>query len=146
MFYLMMKSTHFIYGCIRKEGNVLFNDTLNTFYLWLYGYSGSKIENTQSPYGLLFPISIKGSFICIIPQTHTTAFVTPVVEHWLEQEMAPPWRIDPMTHRAMSKRSYHGATSHSSHTHTHIHTNTHTHTHTHTHTNTQTHTHTYTYT
>ena len=21
----------------RKEGNVLFNDTLNTFYLWLYG-------------------------------------------------------------------------------------------------------------
>ena len=25
-----------------------------------------------------------------------------------------PWRIDPMTHRAMSKRSYHRATSHSS--------------------------------
>ena len=22
---------------IRKEGNVLFNDALNTFYLWLYG-------------------------------------------------------------------------------------------------------------
>ena len=21
----------------RKEGNVLFNDALNTFYLWLYG-------------------------------------------------------------------------------------------------------------
>ena len=21
----------------KKEGNVLFNDTLNTFYLWLYG-------------------------------------------------------------------------------------------------------------
>ena len=25
-------------GCfIKKEGNVLFNDALNTFYLWLYG-------------------------------------------------------------------------------------------------------------
>ena len=25
--------------------------------------------------------------------------------------MGPPWRIDPTTHRTMSKRSYHGATS-----------------------------------
>ena len=37
----------------KKEGNVLFNDTLN-----------------------------------IDRITHTTAFVTPVVEHWLEQEIA----------------------------------------------------------
>ena len=34
-FYLTTHSTHFIYG--RKEGNVLFNDALNTFYLRLYG-------------------------------------------------------------------------------------------------------------
>ena len=27
--------------------------------------------------------------------------------------MGPPWRIDPTTHRTMSKRSYHGATSRS---------------------------------
>ena len=27
--------------------------------------------------------------------------------------MGPPWRIDPMTHRVMSERSYHRATSHS---------------------------------
>ena len=26
----------------RKEGNVLFNDALNTFYLWLYGVRYSK--------------------------------------------------------------------------------------------------------
>ena len=72
--------------------------------------------------------------------THTTAFVTPVMEHWLEREiaqwvhqeglirrpiapwanalttelhLAPPWRIDPMTHNTMSERSYHGATSRS---------------------------------
>ena len=68
---------------------------------------------------------------------HTTAFVTQVVEHWLEREIAPhdalirrpiapwantlttelhltpPWRIDPTTHRTMSERSYHGATSRS---------------------------------
>ena len=38
---------------------------------------------------------------------HTTAFITPVVEHWLEREIAPT------THRTMSERSYHGATSRS---------------------------------
>ena len=27
--------------------------------------------------------------------------------------MGPPWRIDPKTHRTMSERSYHGATSRS---------------------------------
>ena len=42
---------------------------------------------------------------------HTTAFVTPVVEHWLEREIAQ--RIDPTTHRTMSERPYHGATSRS---------------------------------
>ena len=28
----------------RKEGNVLFNDALNTFYLWLYGV-GHKVKD-----------------------------------------------------------------------------------------------------
>ena len=50
MFYLKIHSTHFIYGYMvsdiimvedhsdsEREGNVLFNDTLNTFYLRLYG-------------------------------------------------------------------------------------------------------------
>ena len=60
----------------RKEGNVLFNDALNTSYLWLYGvkhmvkdHSDSKRGNPLPPYGLLFSISSKASFICIIPQT-----------------------------------------------------------------------------
>ena len=60
----------------RKEGNVLFNDTLNTFYLRLYAvihmvkdHSDSERGNKLPPHGLLFPISSKGSFICIIPQT-----------------------------------------------------------------------------
>ena len=59
-----------------KEGNILFNDALNTFYLRLYGvrhmvkdHSDSERGNPLLPHGLLFPISSKGSFICIIPQT-----------------------------------------------------------------------------
>ena len=61
---------------LRTEGNVLFNDALNTFYLRLYGvrhmvkdHSDSAKGNPLPPHGLLFPISSKGSFICTIPQT-----------------------------------------------------------------------------
>ena len=77
-----------------KEGNVLFNDTLNTFYLRLYGvrhmvkdHSDSERGNLFPPHRLRFPINSKGSFICTIPDriAHTTAFVKPVVKHWLER-------------------------------------------------------------
>ena len=37
MFYLTTHSTHFIYGYMVLDGNVLFNDVFNTFYLRLYG-------------------------------------------------------------------------------------------------------------
>ena len=60
----------------RKEGNVLLNDALNTFYLRLYGFkhmvkdrSDSERRNPLLPHGLLFSISSNGSFICTIPQT-----------------------------------------------------------------------------
>ena len=60
----------------KKEGNVLFNDALNTFYLRLYGvrhmvkdHSDSVKGNPLPPHRLLFPINSKGSFICTIPQT-----------------------------------------------------------------------------
>ena len=60
-----------------KERNVLFNDILNTFYLWLYDVrnmvkddSDSKRGNLLPPFhGLLFPVSSKISFIWIIQQT-----------------------------------------------------------------------------
>ena len=61
---------------ICKEGNSLFNDALNTFYLWLYGvrhmvnnHSDRERGNPLPPHGLLFPISSKCYFICTIPQT-----------------------------------------------------------------------------
>ena len=76
MFYLTTHSTHFIYGYMGRERNVLFNDALNTFYLRLYGvthmvkdHSDRERGNPLPPHGLLFPISSKGSFICTIPQT-----------------------------------------------------------------------------
>ena len=104
----------------RKEGNVLFNDALNTFYLRLYGvrhmvmyHTYSERGNPLPPHGLLFPINRKGSFICTIPDrtAHTTAFGT--LAGTRNSLMGPPWWIDPTTHRTMSKRSYHGATSRS---------------------------------
>ena len=82
MFYLTTHSTPFIYGYmasdiwLRKEGNVLFNDALNTFYLRLYGIrhmvtdlSDSEKGNLLPPHRLLFPIDSKCSFICTITQT-----------------------------------------------------------------------------
>ena len=102
----------------KEEGDVLFNDVLNTFYLRLYGvrhmvndHLDCERGNPLPPHGQLFPINSKGSFICIIPQT--TAFVTPVVEHWLEREIAQwvhPMKDlpdDPSHHeRTLLPRSY----------------------------------------
>ena len=45
-----------------KEGNVLFNDALNTFYLHIVkDHSDSERGNLLPPHRLLFPISSKGS-------------------------------------------------------------------------------------
>ena len=59
-----------------KEGNVLFNNALNTFYLRLYGvghmvkdHSDSERGNPLPSHGLLFSINSKGSFISTIPRT-----------------------------------------------------------------------------
>ena len=69
----------------RKEGNVLFNDPFNTFYLWLYGVrhmvkdrSDSERGNPLLPHGLLFLISSKVVFYVHHPT---------VIEHWLEREI-----------------------------------------------------------
>ena len=91
-----------------RERNVLFNDVLNTFYLRLYDirhmvkdHSDSEKGNPPPPHRLLLSINSKGSFIMHHPTdriTHTTAFFTPVVEHWLEREI-PQW-VHPMKDRS----------------------------------------------
>ena len=62
-------------SAVMKEGNVLFNDTFNIFYLQLYGvthmvndHSDSERGNPLPQHGVLFLISSKGSFICTIPR------------------------------------------------------------------------------
>ena len=77
--------------CGRQEGNILFNNTHNTFHLQLYGirymvkdHSDSERGNPLPPHGYSFQLAAR------FPDriTHTMAFVTPVVEHWLEREIA----------------------------------------------------------
>ena len=54
---------------IEMDGNVLFNDALNTFYLRLYDVRHMVKDHSDSERRnplLLFPISSKVSFICII--------------------------------------------------------------------------------
>ena len=68
-------------------------------------HSDSEKENLLPPHRLLFLISSKGSFICIIPDriAHTMAFVTLAgmkIAQW-----TTPCRIDPMTHLTMNERS-----------------------------------------
>ena len=81
----------------RKEGNVLFNDALNTFYLWLYGVR-HMVKDTQivreetccCHMGYYFRIAARFFYMDHPTDriTHNTTFVTHVMEHWLEREIA----------------------------------------------------------
>ena len=72
MYYLTTHSTHFIYGYMASD-------------MVMY-HTDSERGKTLPPHGLLFPINSK-CFYMHQPTdriAHTTAFVTPVVEHYLE--------------------------------------------------------------
>ena len=51
-------------------------------------HSDSERGNPLPPHGLIFPINSKTKLMHHLTDriTHTTAFVTPVVEHWLKRE------------------------------------------------------------
>ena len=93
-----LKTIFNIYTVRTKEGNVMFNEGLTTFYLRFYGvrhmvedHSDSERENPLPPYGLLFLISSMGFYYMRHPtvrKTHATVFVTPVVKHCLERQIA----------------------------------------------------------
>ena len=76
MFYLTTHSTHFIHGYMASD--------------MVKDHSDSEKGNPLPPHRLLFPINSKASFICTISDriAHTMTFVTPVMEHWLEREIA----------------------------------------------------------
>ena len=60
-----------------KEGNIIFNDTLNTFYLRLYGIrhmvkDHSRLQERKPAAGTTWTSLSdrnKGSFICTFPET-----------------------------------------------------------------------------
>ena len=96
----------------RKEGNVLFNDALNTFYLRLYGirhmlkdHSDNERRNLLPLHGLHFLICSKGSFLWPFFYIRRRSLAGT-----RNSSMGPTWRIDTMTHRTMNERSYHRAT------------------------------------
>ena len=77
-----------------------FNDALNTFYLPLYGVRHMVKDHSDSEKGNPLPLQ-QGFFYMHHPTdriAHTTAFVTPVVEHWLEREIAQ--YVHPMKDRS----------------------------------------------
>ena len=70
----------------------LFNDALNTFYLYgvrhmVKDHSDGERRSPLPP--LLFPIISKSVYMHRSKEriAHTTAFDTPVLEHWLECEI-----------------------------------------------------------
>ena len=76
---------------VTKEGNVLFNDALNTFYLRLYGvghmvkdHSHSERGNPQPPHGLPFRLTARVLLYAPSHRQDNAACVTPVEEHWME--------------------------------------------------------------
>ena len=77
-----------------EEGNVLFNNTLNTFYLWLYGVRHTIliVRKVTRCCHIGYSFRLAARVLLYAHPTgriaHTTAFVTPVVEHWLEREIA----------------------------------------------------------
>ena len=78
----------------RKEGNVLFNNTLNTFYLQLYGVGHMVKDHSESKRKKLTDATTNGYYFRLAASVllydriaHTTAFIKPVTEHWPEQEI-----------------------------------------------------------
>ena len=71
------------------EVNVLFNDTLKTFYLRIYGIGHMETDHSDSERKLAVTTSLAARDL-----VYTTAFVTSVVEHRLERHCS----IDPIHH------------------------------------------------
>ena len=105
----------------RKE--MFYLTTLNTIYLRLYGvrhmvknHSYRERANPLPPHGLLYPITAR---VLLYASSHRQNDTNNglcytsrgALVGTRNSPMGPPWRIDPATHRTMSERSYHGATS-----------------------------------
>ena len=87
MFYLTTHSTHFIYGYMASD-------------IWLRTIQIVRKETRCHHIGYSYRLTAR--VLLYAPYhdriAHTTAFVTPVVEHWLEREIAQ-W-VHPMKDRS----------------------------------------------
>ena len=113
---------------LRKEGNVLFNNTLNTFYVRLYGVkhmikdpsdSGEETCCCHMGYSFWFAARVL-LYVSSHRQGNTYHILCYTSRGTLAEKrnssMDPPWRIHPMTHCVMSEYSNHGGTSCSTYT------------------------------
>ena len=75
MFYLTTHSTHFIYGYMASD-------------IWLRTILIVRKETCCRHIGYSYRLTARVLFYPTYRITHTTAFVTPVVEHWLERKIA----------------------------------------------------------
>ena len=89
MFYLTTHSTHFIYGYMASD-------------IWLrtilIARKETRCRHTDYSYQLKARVLLYAPSYNTDRITHTKAFVTPVVEHWLEREIAE-W-VHPMKDRS----------------------------------------------
>ena len=93
-----------------KEGNVLFKDALNTFYVWLYdithmvkNHSDSERRNSLPPHGLSFLLAARVILYAPSHKQDSTYHSLCCSSRGALAEMrsssiGPPWMIDPTTH------------------------------------------------
>ena len=84
----------------KKKGNAVFSDALNTFHLRLYGVGHMVKDHSDSEKGNSFRLAARVLLYAPFHRQDSTVFVTPVVEHWLEREIAQ-W----VHHEASIRRS-----------------------------------------
>ena len=101
-----------------KDGSVLFNNVLNTIYLRLYGvrHMVKDLSNRTTQRGnRCRHMGYSFRYASSHRQDNTYHGLCYTSRGELagtrNSSMGPPWRIDQTTHRTLSERSYHGATS-----------------------------------
>ena len=102
LFYLTTHSTHFIYDYIASD-------------IWQRTTQIAREETRSRHLGYSFRLAARvllyASSYRQDDTYHGLCYTTRgTLGGTRNSSMGPPWRIDPMTHRTMSERSYHGAT------------------------------------
>ena len=123
MFYLMTHSTHFIYGDMEGRKEMFYLTTHSTHFLkgdmasdiWWRTTQKVREETRCRHIGYSFRLAARDLLYAPSQNrtAHTMTFVTPVMEHWLEREIAQWVPHEGSIRRSIAPCSYHGATSRS---------------------------------